>query len=174
MTYTRSVTFLAGSAVLVLTALVLGGCGNGSGASAQAAPKAANGQPATLGVANSDLGDILVNSEGRTLYLLQKDVGTTRKCTGPCPTNCPPLRANGKLTEGSSVNASLLGTTSRSDGSPQVIYNGHPLYLYAGDQKAGDTNGQSVDAFGAKWYVVSPAGNLISGTGTNSGGGSGY
>jgi predicted lipoprotein with Yx(FWY)xxD motif len=174
MTRTRSITFLAGAAVVLLAVLALVGCGGG-GASAQAAPpKTASGQPATLGVANSGLGKILVDSQGRTLYLFQKDVGTTSMCSGACASNWPPLRANGKATVGSGVNASLLGTTSRSDGSAQVTYNGHPLYLFAGDEKPGDTEGQGVDAFGAKWYVVSPAGNLISGTGANSGGGIGY
>ena len=59
------------------------------------------------------------------------------------------------------MKASLLGTTTRSDGNPEVTYNGHPLYYYAGDQKAGDTNGQDLNQFGAPWYVVSPAGNKI-------------
>jgi predicted lipoprotein with Yx(FWY)xxD motif len=65
----------------------------------------------------------------------------------------------GKPKGGTGVKASLLGTTTRSDGNPEVTYNGHPLYYYAGDRKAGDTNGQDLNQFGAPWYVVSPAGN---------------
>ena len=57
--------------------------------------------------------------------------------------------------------ASMLGTTSRSDGKPEVTYNGHPLYTYAGDQKPGDTNGEGLNQFGAKWYALSPAGKKI-------------
>jgi predicted lipoprotein with Yx(FWY)xxD motif len=56
---------------------------------------------------------------------------------------------------------SLLSTTPRADGTTQVVYNGHPLYSYSGDTKAGDTNGEGVTAFGAGWDVVSPAGKKI-------------
>lgn len=57
----------------------------------------------------------------------------------------------------------LLGTTKRGDGTTQVTYKGHPLYTYAGDQKAGDTNGQGVSAYGAKWYAVTPSGTRVGG-----------
>jgi DNA-binding NarL/FixJ family response regulator len=71
------------------------------------------------------------------------------------------LVATGKPTAGSGVNASKLETTPRSDGKPQVTYNGHPLYTFAMDQSAGDVNGEGLNAFGGLWYVVSPAGNQI-------------
>ena len=77
-------------------------------------------------------------------------------------------------TVGSGANASLVGTTTRSDGNPQVTYNGHPLYLYTGDNEAGDTNGQGSTAFGGGWFALSPAGNEVSGQGSSSGGGYGY
>jgi predicted lipoprotein with Yx(FWY)xxD motif len=172
MTRTRSITFLAGAAVVLLAALALAGCGGGGASSQAAPPKTANGQPATVGVANdSNLGEILVNSQARTLYLFLKDSGTTSACTGACAAAWPPLRANGKPTLGSGANASLLGTATRSDGNPQVTYNGHPLYLYAGDQKPGDTNGQGLTQFGAGWFALSPAGNQVSGQGSGSGAG---
>jgi hypothetical protein len=60
----------------------------------------------------------------------------------------------------------------RSDGSPQVTYAGHPLYLFSGDQNLGDTNGEGLVAYGASWYVVSPAGDQITGQGSGSGQGS--
>jgi predicted lipoprotein with Yx(FWY)xxD motif len=172
MTRNRSITFLATAAIVLLSAVAVAGCGGG-GASAQAAPpKTANGQPATVGVANnSNLGKILVDSQGRTLYLFQKDSGTTSSCTGACAAAWPPLRANGQPTVGSGTNASMVGTTARSDGNPQVTYNGHPLYTYSGDQNPGDTNGQGSTAFGGGWFAVSPAGNQVSGQGSNSGGG---
>jgi hypothetical protein len=68
-----------------------------------------------------------------------------------------PVRRGG----GSGITASKLGTTARSDGKPQVTYNGHPLYTFANDQKAGDTSGQGLNAFGGPWYVLSPAGTAI-------------
>jgi len=72
------------------------------------------------------------------------------------------------------VKSSLLGTTQRSDGKPQVDYNGHPLYLYAGDQKAGDTNGQGITAFGAGWFALTASGSQVAGSASGSGGGNGY
>jgi hypothetical protein len=63
----------------------------------------------------------------------------------------------------------MIGTTPRSDGKPQVTYNGHPLYLYAADQNPGDATGQGLTAFGAAWFTVSPAGNQVSGQATSSG-----
>jgi predicted lipoprotein with Yx(FWY)xxD motif len=81
------------------------------------------------------------------------------------------VRANGKPTVGSGANASMVGTTARSDGKPQVTYNGHPLYLYSGDQRPGDTTGEGVTAFGASWFAVSPAGDQVSGQASSSGGG---
>ena len=67
----------------------------------------------------------------------------------------------------------MLGTTTRSDGGKQVTYNGHPLYLFAGDNAPGDTNGQGFDAFGGSWFALSAAGNQVSGQASNSGGGGG-
>jgi predicted lipoprotein with Yx(FWY)xxD motif len=173
MSRTRTTTFLAGGAALLLTALVVAGCGGGSSASGSPAPPTTtDGRPATIGVANVGLGKILVDSQGHTLYLFQKDMGTTSACTGACASNWPPLRANGKPTLGSGANASLVGTTMRSDGKPQVTYNGHPLYLFEGDKKRGDTKGEGVNAFGGGWFALSPAGNQVSAS--SGGGGYGY
>jgi predicted lipoprotein with Yx(FWY)xxD motif len=160
-------------------ALAIGACGGGGSQAPSSAsvvlPKTASGTAATVGVATAGgLGKILVNSQGRTLYLFQKDAGTKSACAGECAAAWPPLRAAGKPSAGRSLTASKLGTTPRSDGKPQVTYNGHPLYLYSADQKAGDTNGQGINAFGAAWYVLSAAGNMVSGTGSNPNPGSGY
>jgi predicted lipoprotein with Yx(FWY)xxD motif len=176
MTRNRSIAFLATAAVIPLTALVLASCGGGGNdATASAAPpKTATGRPATVGVANSDLGKILVDSHGRTLYLFKKDAGTNSTCLGECASEWPALRADGKPAVGSGASASMVGTTIRSDGKPQVTYQGHPLYLYVGDQEPGDTNGQGLTAFGARWYALSPAGNQVSGGTSTSGGSNGY
>ena len=145
MTHRRPITFLAGAAVIPLTALAVAGCGGGVGATASPAPpKTASGHRATIGTANgSRLGTILVDSKGRTLYLFRKDSTTKSTCFGECASDWPPLSANGKPTVGGGASASMVGTTPRSDRKQQVTYNGHPLYLYAGDEKAGDTAGQA-------------------------------
>ena len=165
MIRSRFITFLATAAVVPLAALAVAGCGgNSSDTGASTAPSTTtSGRPGTVDVANSDLGTILVSAQGRTLYLFQKDSGTTSECTGACASAWPPLRANGKPTVGGGATASLVGTTQRSDGAPQVTYNGHPLYLFSGDTQAGDTTGEGSTAFGGAWYAVSPAGDQVTG-----------
>jgi predicted lipoprotein with Yx(FWY)xxD motif len=171
MTRTRSIGFLAGATALVLAALAVAGCGSSGGSSASGSatpPTTANGQSATVGVANENLGNILVDSQGRTLYLFRSDSGTKSACTGACAIDWPPLRATGKPTVGGGATASIVATSARSDGKSQVTYNGHPLYLFSGDQKPGDTNGEGVNAFGGLWYALSSAGDQIVGSTPNS------
>jgi predicted lipoprotein with Yx(FWY)xxD motif len=171
MTLGRSITFLAGAAAVPLAALVVAGCGGGEATGAPAPPRTASGGPATVGVATTSLGTILVDSKGRTIYLFKKDSGTKSACSGDCASAWPPVRASGRPTVGGGANASLVGTTARADGKPQVTYNGQPLYLYEGDENPGDTNGQGLTGFGAPWWVLSAAGNEITGQASSSGGG---
>jgi len=173
MNRSRPIAFLVSAAVLLPAALSVVACGGGSGAASTSstAAKTASGRPATLGVSDSDLGKILVDSQGRTLYLFQKDAGTKSACTGACATAWPPLRATGKPTVGTGANAALVATTPRSDGRPQVIYNEHPVYRYQGDKNPGDTNGQGLTAFGGSWFALSPGGDQVTSRPTNSGGG---
>jgi predicted lipoprotein with Yx(FWY)xxD motif len=173
MTRSTPLGLLSAAVLVPLVALVAAGCGS-SGGSSTATAKAGGGSSATVSVANTGLGKILVDSQGRTLYLFAKDSGTKSTCSGGCAAAWPPLRASGKPTVGSGATASLIGTTPRSDGKPQVTYDGHPLYGYQGDSKAGDTNGQGITGFGAAWYVLSPTGNEITTAPSNSGGGNGY
>src|SRR5215217_1117660 len=157
MTRTRSTISLA-SATAVLVTLVVAGCGSSGGSNpngSSAPPKTANGQSATVGVANQKLGKILVDSQGRTLYLFQRDSGTKSTCFGECASDWPPLRADGTPTVGDGAKASLVATTARSDGRPEITYNGHPLYLFEGDKQPGETNGQGLTAFGGRWFALS-------------------
>jgi predicted lipoprotein with Yx(FWY)xxD motif len=158
-----------GLAVLAAVAAGCGGSGSGATAATSSAPKTAGGQAATVGLANTGLGEILVDSQGRTLYLFKADHGTKSACTGACAAAWPPLLAKAKPTVGSGANASLLGTSPRPEGTMQVTYNGHPLYLFVKDGKAGETNGQGVTAFGAAWFALNAGGNQASGTSSGSG-----
>jgi predicted lipoprotein with Yx(FWY)xxD motif len=173
MTRSRCTTFFARAAIVPLAAVAVAGYGGVSSASVSAAPQeATRAKPATVRVAKTNLGKILVNSKGRTLYLFQADSGTTSACADACAAAWPPLTsATPKIGKG--ANASLASTATRSDGKPQVIYNGHPLYTYSGDTKARNTNGQGVNAFGGLWYVLSPAGNEITSAPSTSGGSGG-
>jgi predicted lipoprotein with Yx(FWY)xxD motif len=171
----RTFTFPAFGALLLLAALAVAGCGGGGNSKASSGPpKTASGATATVGVSDKSLGSILVNSQGRTVYLFTRDSGTMSECSGACAVNWPPVRATAKPTVGSGAKESLVSTTSRSGAAKQVTYNGHPLYLFKGDNDPGDTNGQGLNAFGGSWYALSPAGNQVSSQPSNSGGGSGY
>jgi predicted lipoprotein with Yx(FWY)xxD motif len=174
----RPKTLLTTAVAVPLVALTVAGCGGSSNNNppvAAAPPKTSGGKAATLAVANSGLGKILADSQGRTVYLFEKDSGTKSACSGDCAVAWPPVRAAGTPTVGSGLPASKVGTTPRSDGKPQVTYNGHPLYLFQGDKNPGDINGQGLNAFGAAWFVLSPAGGAVTGSGSSSGsGGSGY
>jgi predicted lipoprotein with Yx(FWY)xxD motif len=116
---------------------------------------------ATVSLARTKLGIVLVNSRGHTLYLFAKDKNGTSACSGSCARFWPPLLSSGKPTAGSGVKRSLLGKTKRSDGRLQVTYNRHPLYAFALDKKAGQTAGQGNLAFGARWYAVSARGTKV-------------
>jgi predicted lipoprotein with Yx(FWY)xxD motif len=118
---------------------------------------------ATVTAASSKLGMVLVDGSGRTLYLFEKDEPNQSACSGACVAAWPVDQSSGAPKAGSGVKASLLGTISRGDGTTQVAYNGHPLYYYAGDSGPGQQSGQGIDAFGAKWFVVTPAGGADTG-----------
>lgn len=127
-----------------------------------ASPTAAVATGTTIGVGSTRLGQVLVDGQGRTLYLFLADKGTQSACnSSACVQYWPPVLTTGVPQAVAGVNASLLGTTTRQDGTTEVTYAGHPLYYFITDKKAGDVTGQGVNAFGAPWYVVSPSGMQI-------------
>jgi predicted lipoprotein with Yx(FWY)xxD motif len=166
MTRSRPITFLASAAAIPLAGLAVAACGGGTAATASPPPppktSTAPAKTPTVRVANSGLGQILIDASGRTLYLFKADSATSSACSGACATAWPPLLVTGKPTAGTGLTASKLGTITRSGGNRQVTYNGHPLYLFIKDTKPGETTGEGLTAFGASWFVVSPAGNQIS------------
>jgi predicted lipoprotein with Yx(FWY)xxD motif len=134
-----------------------------------AAPAANGGATVALG-SSSKLGKILVNAKGQTLYLWQKDSGTTSACSGACASAWPPVTTTGTPTAGTGLTASMLGTTKRSDGTMQVTYGGHPLYTFVQDSSPGDANGEGSNAFGAPWYAVNAGGaKVVASTGSQGG-----
>jgi predicted lipoprotein with Yx(FWY)xxD motif len=162
-------------ALIVLAAaaaLFAAGCGGGSKSySSSSTPSTQTSAPvasnsATLSLGSTSLGKVLVGANGRTLYLFEKDTGDKSSCTGSCAADWPPFTTTGKPTAGAGVN-STLSVTKRPDGKSQVVYAGHPLYYYSADTKAGDTNGQGLNAFGAKWYVVSAGGSKVATSGSS-------
>jgi predicted lipoprotein with Yx(FWY)xxD motif len=107
---------------------------------------------------SSDLGMILADADGMTLYFFLNDTGSESTCYDQCAETWPAYATQGEPQAGTGIDAALLGTTTRTDGTVQVTYNGKPLYLYAADQNPGDTNGQGI---GDVWFVVSPAGEPV-------------
>jgi predicted lipoprotein with Yx(FWY)xxD motif len=112
---------------------------------------------ATISVGSaSGVGKVLVDSKGMTLYYFEKDQkGSGKsKCEGACAGAWPPLTTSGAPEAMSGVNASMLGTIERTDGTMQVTYAGWPLYTFVEDKKPGEDNGTDSKAFGASWYPI--------------------
>lgn len=161
-------------------ALIVAACSGSGGASPSAAqatpaptvapseappasePAASASAPAaeatTIALADSALGSIIVDAEGKTLYAFTNDVDGVSTCYDDCATAWPPLIAGADVSLGDGLDASKLTTVDRTDGTKQVKYGDWPLYYFAADAAAGDTNGQGV---GTKWFVVDAAGALI-------------
>lgn len=118
----------------------------------------------TVATASSAHGQILVDEAGMTLYVFDSDEGSTSTCYDGCAQTWPPLE--GPADAGDGADAALLGTTTRDDGTVQVTYDGQPLYYYAADQAAGDTNGQGV---GGVWWVVAADGAAVRASSTSGG-----
>ena len=131
--------------------------------SASAVPSpAASGPALALKTESGSQGIWVTNSSGRALYVFTKDKGSTSECYGACAAAWPPLLATGPVTiSGKFTVPADLGTTTRTDGTKQVTYGGHPLYYFAGDTAAGQTKGQGV---GGVWFIVGPVANVMTGT----------
>lgn len=135
-------------------------------APAEAEPTDEPEEPApgmTIAVAEvGDLGQILVDGEGYTLYVFLNDNPGSSSCTGNCASSWPPLLVDAEVAAGDGLEASLVGTITRDDGTTQVTYNGKPLYYYYKDDNPGDANGQATSDV---WFVISPLGDKVGAAG---------
>ena len=114
---------------------------------------------ATVALGGTDLGDVLVGPEGMTLYMYDPDAQGDSTCYDQCATAWPPLTLDdGEPAAGDGVDAALLGTTERTDGTTQVTYDGWPLYYWAQDAAPGDATGQGVNDV---WWVLDASGEPI-------------
>jgi predicted lipoprotein with Yx(FWY)xxD motif len=151
----RLIPLLAVAAAAAASVVIATSGGGSAGAGTAAARSAQRGT--TVAVRVTKLGRTLVDGRGRTLYLFERDRSTTSACVGACASLWPLLTTAGRPHAGAGAQAGKLGVNRAG----QVIYAGHPLYLYAGDRRPGDLNGQGLDQFGAKWYVLAPSGAKI-------------
>ena len=171
---------------LVAAALVAAGCGSSGGsgsgnAGSQPGTKTHSAAaPATAGnelkSANIGGATVLTDAKGFTLYWFAPDTATKSMCNGSCATFWPPVKGPAALAAGMK---GALGTITRSDGSAQATFDGHPLYTYKGDSKPGDNNGNGVNAAGGLWHEVTvsgaaPAPSPSMKSSSGSGGGYGY
>jgi predicted lipoprotein with Yx(FWY)xxD motif len=156
--------------VLLLLVLGVAGCGGGSSSSSTTStaakttstpappkppPNAEEGTVfVSLGSAKG-LGQVLVDSEGHTLYAFSGDHGESVACAGACAKAWPPLLdETGKPQPSNGTAAARLGTLKRPDGTTQVTYGGRPLYTFTGDKTPGDANGNGQSAFGGTWTTL--------------------
>jgi len=132
-------------------------------AAAAAAAVAHTAGATTVTTHQTNRGKVLAAANGHALYMFSHDSGTTSRCTGSCAKAWPPLLTKGRPVagNGSGVNSKLLGTTRRADGTVQVVYDGHPLYLDAADSKAGQIHGEGANKFQGHWYLVGTSGRAV-------------
>ena len=155
---------LWGAAGLAAMALVVAACGSSGSSSASssspAAPASSTAPPTSasssaLMTATINGTKVVTNSKGLTLYWFVPDTSTTSKCTGSCATYWPPVK--GPATAGAGVTGTL-GTITRSDGTKQATYDGHPLYTYVGDTAPGQAKGNALNLSGGLWYEMTVSG----------------
>jgi predicted lipoprotein with Yx(FWY)xxD motif len=151
----------------IASALLAAGCGTTTPSTAAASPSPSPApSPAATGTSiavatNAKLGQLLVDGKGMTVYLFVADTGTSSTCYTSCASIWPPVLTTGAPQGGTGADASLLGTTTRTDGKVEVTYAGHPLYYFVQDKAPGDATGQGINGFGGLWWVLSPAGAAI-------------
>ena len=142
--------------------------GSGSGSSS-AAPAAASGS--TLSTMKVGSATLLTNAKGFTLYWFVPDTSTASKCNGSCAHYWPPV--HGPVTAGSGVTGTL-GVITRSDGTKQATWNGHPLYTYVGDTAPGTAKGNGLNLSGGVWHEIALSGAAAPAQSSSSSGGGGY
>jgi predicted lipoprotein with Yx(FWY)xxD motif len=179
---------LLGGSLILGAALTVAACGGSSGASSGSGSGSGSGSAST-GTSSSSavtislksvpgVGSVLVNSQGRTLYMLTSEKGDKITCTDSsgCTKLWPEITLPSGMTAakaGSGVKASLLGTVKDASGHMEVTYNGWPLYTFAGDSGAGVAHGQGQTSFGGTWYVLNAAGSPVTGQSQSSSSSSG-
>ncbi len=151
-----------------------GSTSNTTSPSAAAPASSASGSASSTVITTktSSGGSFLTNSAGRAIYLFMADSSGKSTCSGACAAAWPPVVATGQPTAAGGAQASDLGTITRSDGTKQVTYDGHPLYYFEGDTGPGTDKGQGLNGFGNKWWLVAPSGSSITTAVTISGSGS--
>jgi predicted lipoprotein with Yx(FWY)xxD motif len=146
---------LAVSAAACSSSSSSGSAASGTASSASTPAAGAGGSGAALKTATINGVTVVTSAQGFTLYSFAPDTATTSKCTGACAQIWPPVDA--PATAGQGVTGQL-GTITRSDGSKQATYNGHPLYTYTADTAPGQANGNGINVNGGVWHEITASG----------------
>jgi predicted lipoprotein with Yx(FWY)xxD motif len=165
------------AAPLAVALLAAAACGSGSSSSSgstssSAAGSASSTSSTVITTKTSSGGSFLTDGAGRAVYLFMADSTGKSTCDGACAAAWPPVIATGQPSASGGAQASDLSTITRSDGTKQVTYNGHPLYYFQGDTGPGTDRGQGLNGFGALWWLVAPSGSSITTAVTIGGAGS--
>ncbi len=149
----------------VILATVLAGamCAVTVASAQQGVSDAHASRAAVISLRHTSLGKLLVNSSGRTLYEFTRDHTNKNSCASisGCSEIWPALQSSGKPVGGSGVSASKLSTIKLSNGTKQVTYEGHPLYLYSADSGPGETSYVGAKEFGGTWEAINSAGHAV-------------
>jgi predicted lipoprotein with Yx(FWY)xxD motif len=134
---------------------------------------------ASISVEQTSIGKAITDAQGRTLYLFAADKPNLSTLSAAGRAFWPPFTSTSRPSAAGGALAGKIGVVSNAAGTSQVTYNGHPLYYFVGDRKPGQITGQGLNQFGARWYVLSPAGGAITAAprpqpASNSGGGGAY
>ena len=161
------------AAALMIAACGSSGSSTGSGSTSSAAAPASSAAAGSSALKSTMIGGVavLTNGKGFTLYWFVPDTSTKSNCNGSCATYWPPVK--GPATAGAGVTGKLA-TITRSDGSVQATYNGHPLYTYVGDKAPGQAKGNGLNLSGGVWHEVTASGAAAAASGSASAGGGGY
>jgi predicted lipoprotein with Yx(FWY)xxD motif len=167
----RRPSLMPWTVVLATGVLLLAGCGSDSNGSPDTQNSAGSGSGGeVVATGKTDVGTVLVDSSGRTLYAFAADTKGHSSCDDSCATYWPPVKASsGSLDHPDDVSATL-GTAKRSDGTTQLTVDGWPMYTYAGDAKPGQATGQGKNLSGGLWWVVDPSGTWVKDKGGDTGG----
>jgi predicted lipoprotein with Yx(FWY)xxD motif len=147
---------LAGVVGIVAVVAVVAALSGGS-----TKPRAAVGSGAAVSIKQTSLGKTLVDANGRTLYLFQGDRPNVSTLSPAGQAVWPPFTSSTTPKPLDGAVAAEIGTITGANGTPQIVYNGHPLYYYVGDKSPGQTLGQRLNQFGARWYVLAPSGTAV-------------
>jgi predicted lipoprotein with Yx(FWY)xxD motif len=152
-------TFTAVTAVIVVTIAVVATSGGAAKPARPAAPPAS-----AIAVKQTSLGQTLVDANGRSLYLFLGDTRNVSKLSAAGRAVWPPFTGGAKPVARGGAVASQVGTIKGAGGASQITYGGHPLYYFVGDHTPGQTRGQGLNEFGARWYVLAPSGTAVTST----------